>query len=668
MNSFTTFFLISILLFSLTPIWSAQWEVGTGQTYITIQEAIDNANTMDDDIINVHSGTYFEDIIVNKKLTIQASTGDDVMLNPTNTGFKVVNNVNGNGSGTIIDGFKIINSITGIGVNISADNCIVKNNQINGGKTGIEVSNGNHTLLDNLINGQSETGILGNLTGGFFIISGNTISNILGGDLANGITVTINGTLTDFNAIGNTISNISGNNADGVVFGIQLGKSKGADGNPEMANITNLIVTQNIITDIKATSAIIGMELITNSINTVISENKLSNLFAGIGSSVYGLEAAIMGSGDVHVSGNTISHISAGNQAVGIVTVAIGDLKLTENEVSSISNAQASVGILALGLLNNATLKDNHVFDINSPSIAAGMVGTALNNLKILNNKVMGVNGANDVAMVAAGFNSTKITGNNLEGDGNGNGVVICSSNGTINYNRIVNFQYYIQNFKFDSFGPNIDEMLKPIDDAIKKHPELEPILKPIRDDLDKLFHELENSNTKAAYNWYGTNRPDPSKFFKGNGTLKYNPWLVLTINPYPPIIRTGETSTITAHVYQDSADGDHRADTTQFFSGPQVTFTTDLGNLGSKSVTVPWVNGLATAILRADEAPGIATVKATDYQTVQTMVYILGAPVPPEPVINAQAIEMQNTGIPLAGTVLAIFMMFVGLMGTRKN
>lgn len=667
-NFFKSLFLIIILVFSASNASAAQWEVGSDQVYTTIQSAIDNGNTLDDDVINVHSGTYTEDVIVNKKLTIQVNSGDEVQLQATNTGFNVVNDSTGDGSGSTIDGFNITNTASGTGITVSADNCTVKNNVINGGTTGIAVRGANTTLSDNVITGQSETGILGNLTGGFFTVSGNNIWNIIGGGLANGITVSTNGSVTDFNISGNIISKISALGVNGSVFAIQLGKSKGEGGNPEMANVTNLMVSKNIITQITATSSIMGMELITNSNNALISDNDISQLNTGTGGSVFALEAAIIGNGTVLVSKNQISQINADEQAVGIVTIALSDLKLENNLVSDIDKAKAAVGILGLGLLNNATFKNNSVFNITSPSIAAGIVGTALGNLNMIHNTVMGVTGANDVSMVAAGFNTTLVEGNNLEGNGSGIGIVICSPNGTINYNRIVNYDYYIQNFLFSNFGPSIDEMLKPIDDAIKNHPELEPILKPIRDDLDKMFHQLENSNTTATYNWYGTNSPSDTKFFKGNGTLNYTPWLVLNINASPSTINAGETSTITADVYHDSEGGDHSADVAMFFSGPQITFTTNLGNVGSKSVTNAWINGLATAILRADEGPGIATVTAADFQIIQTMITIQGASETSAAVVNAQTIKMQNTGIPLAGIVLAILMVLGGFISTKKK
>ncbi|WP_287382602.1 right-handed parallel beta-helix repeat-containing protein [Methanobacterium sp.] len=658
--------LISIVFLSASNVSAAQWEVGSDQLYTTIQSAIDNSHTLDGDIINVHSGTYTEDVIVHKKLSIQANTGDRVEINSTNTAFTVVNDSTGDGSGSTIDGFTINNSPQGTGVNVSADNCTVKNNEIKGGKTGIAVSGGSTTIANNIISGQSETGILGNLSHGFFTVTGNYISNLMGEGSINGITVSTNGSLTDFNLNGNTLSHISAPN--GAVFGFQLGKSKGADGNPEVANVTHLIVTGNIINDINASSAIMGMELVSNSVNALILNNNISHLQGSTNSSVYAVEAAIVGNGTVMVSKNIISHIVAQQQAAGIVTVALGDLLLENNQVINISKANASVAILGLGLLNNATLKNNSVSNITSPQVAAGILGVALSNLNMEYNTANGVDGANDVSMVAAGFNTSKVTGNNLEGDGSGIGLVICSFNGTVNYNRIANYDYYIQNFLFSNFGPSIDEMLKPLDEAIKNHPELEPILKPIRDDLDKMFHQLENSNTTATYNWYGTNAPDPSKFFSGNGTLNYYPWLVLNVNANPSTINPGESSTITADVFHDVAGGDHSKDASLFFSGSRVIFTTNLGNVGSKSVTVPWTNGLARAILRADEGAGIATVTAADYQVVQTLINIQGASNSANAVSTTRTVGMKNTGQPLAGIVMSILLVLGGMISVRKN
>lgn len=89
---------------------------------------------------------------------------------------------------------------------------------------------------------------------------------------------------------------------------------------------------------------------------------------------------------------------------------------------------------------------------------------------------------------------------------------------------------------------------------------------------------------------------------------------------------------------------------------------------MGSKSITALWVNGLATAILRGDEGSGIATVTASDYQTVQALVTILGeGPVPPENSTN-DVIGMQETGIPVYMLILAILMVFGGLLVPKRK
>jgi len=94
---FKSLFLVAILFLCAGNASATQWEVGSGQIYTTIQSAIDNSNTLNGDVINVHSGTYHEDVIVNKRLTIQANTGDRVEISPTNTAFTLVNDSTGDG-------------------------------------------------------------------------------------------------------------------------------------------------------------------------------------------------------------------------------------------------------------------------------------------------------------------------------------------------------------------------------------------------------------------------------------------------------------------------------------------------------------------------------------------------------------------------------------------
>lgn len=183
---------------------------------------------------------------------------------------------------------------------------------------------------------------------------------------------------------------------------------------------------------------------------------------------------------------------------------------------------------------------------------------------------------------------------------------------------------------------------------------------------------QVEIPNTmNATLNWWGSNSGPTAErvAHEGNVPIVYNPWLQLNIYADPSTIYTGETSKITANVYMDFAGFDHSADAAQFFSGPVVTFTTNLGNVGSKQVTVPWSLGSSSVTLRGDEGAGIATVAATDGQIVSTDVTILQtSEVNAASVTSTGTVGMQNTGAPLTGIVLTLLMVVGGFLGTRKK
>lgn len=186
----------------------------------------------------------------------------------------------------------------------------------------------------------------------------------------------------------------------------------------------------------------------------------------------------------------------------------------------------------------------------------------------------------------------------------------------------------------------------------------------------------MRHQSLDARYNWWGSNNGPASRVTGDEfSVITYTPWLVLNINADPSTINAGKTSKITANVYMDSAGGDHSADAAQFFSGSEVKFTTNLGNVGSKEVTVPWALGLADATLRGDEGPGIATVGAVDGETVSRTVTILGdSAVNTIPTVSAasslsttRTVGMQETGLPIAGLILAILMLFGGLVSYKR-
>jgi len=132
-------------------------------------------------------------------------------------------------------------------------------------------------------------------------------------------------------------------------------------------------------------------------------------------------------------------------------------------------------------------------------------------------------------------------------------------------------------------------------------------------------FSEDGESLPNIENNWWGSNNPDFNTLLYG---IDYPVnWIYMTINATPNVINNGKTSLITVSfnnlfngtdlVSFDPVIG-HIPDVTP------VTFNTDLGSIGCKTIQKETVNGVATATLTADELAGVAHINAnTDNQTV---------------------------------------------------
>jgi len=148
-------------------------------------------------------------------------------------------------------------------------------------------------------------------------------------------------------------------------------------------------------------------------------------------------------------------------------------------------------------------------------------------------------------------------------------------------------------------------------------------------------FNRVANNSPNAIYtnrvidaedNWWGSNS-NPSTQFEGPGTVNYSPWIYMTLTASPTLILNGGTSTLTAsfnNVYNGSVVTVINPASGHLPDGSVVTFTTDLGNVGSKTTNKMTSNGSATATLTANEGTGTAHVSAQlDNQTVNTAVGI---------------------------------------------
>lgn len=186
---------------------------------------------------------------------------------------------------------------------------------------------------------------------------------------------------------------------------------------------------------------------------------------------------------------------------------------------------------------------------------------------------------------------------------------------------------------------------------------------------------QAPNRVVDATNNWWGSNsnpKNNPANIGGDVDHVLADPWLILTISSNPSTIPYGSTVPVFAAITQNS-NGEDTSSMGHIPDGTPVTITTDIGNVGSKSVTKYTVSGIAIAILRADDGFGIAHLYAIldGFKT----------PVPSQVVITqAAAVEsktgmhksktigLQETGMPLAGLVMAILMVLGGFVVPKRK
>ncbi len=124
----------------------------TQESFATIQEAIDDADTRDGDTITIAEGTYTENVIVNKKLTIQPVTGANVTVKADYSDESVFVIIN-SGSGSTIQGLNVISSPDSYGIALSHSfNNNISNNTISGSERGVYLYiSGSNSIIGNII-------------------------------------------------------------------------------------------------------------------------------------------------------------------------------------------------------------------------------------------------------------------------------------------------------------------------------------------------------------------------------------------------------------------------------------------------------------------------------------------------------------------------------------
>ncbi len=140
-----------VMAISMTAIQAATITVGPDGDYATIQAAVDGANS--GDTIRVESGTFRENVIINKSVVLRGTdTGD---------------------GRPVVDGKGVGSAIVLSADRITVEGLVVKNSGF--GKSGIEVKSDDNAIRNNLVTANKWYGIsLSDSDDG--VISGNAVS------------------------------------------------------------------------------------------------------------------------------------------------------------------------------------------------------------------------------------------------------------------------------------------------------------------------------------------------------------------------------------------------------------------------------------------------------------------------------------------------------------
>lgn len=433
--------LFVLFVFSISgAVSAANWTVGSnGTDYSSIQDAIDNSNTQENDTIIVNpkiNDSYNENLIVNKAKLKLVANGTVTIVAPDL--YMPVITIGSDGAGTNVNGFTLIGGTTGILILDYADNCTITGNNITIGNLGSDYSNGvdsgfmidggiavessNVTIKGNNINGNRDNvkGIM--VVANNCNITQNNITNTAFGILFGGsdnCSVTNNNITECYYGIdlecndyffSSTNCLISQNNINNnVMNGIRI---SGSDGDENLIN--SIQITKNNInyngniTEQKGAGIFLNLD----TININISQNNIKNNWNGLELSNNSPTNDFQSPGNITINGNSIIN----NYNTGI---HLADYNNTNN----ISNNIINGNIDGIGLYNNSnsTIFQNTILNntngvtVNNSVADIHFNRIATNNYNIVNN--VGITNATNNWW---GYNNISSIANKIINTGNG--------------------------------------------------------------------------------------------------------------------------------------------------------------------------------------------------------------------------------------------------------
>lgn len=363
---------------------SPTWINGTIGPLKTIQNAVNLISA--GGTINVVSGNYTENVVLNKQISLYAQGNVNITANTTDS---PIITIGPSGNGTTIQGFNLNGSSnSGIYINNSTRNNI-KNNTINGvlssGNTawGICIinSNGQNNITSNFITGCAEGINLYNTNGS--LINNNTVKDSLWDNIA--LTMS-------------SKNNITENNVNNSASGIRL--ISGSN--------NNTIINNNLNGNIWTSISIVSSQINKIGLNSLSDCQEGMYLYSSINNLIYNNTAKnnVWDGFALHDSSNNTlinnTQVTTNNCGIYIIGNATGN-KIQNNTLNS--NLWAGIG---LKQASNNTITGNI---INSNLVGINLYQSASNNT-ISGNNIQ--NNSWDGLDILEGSNNNTITGNNI--------------------------------------------------------------------------------------------------------------------------------------------------------------------------------------------------------------------------------------------------------------
>jgi len=344
---------MSIGLGAAATTWYVDDDGGAGVDFTKIQDAVDAASSRD--TIIVYNGTYYENVNINKQLTLE---GIDMPV--VNAGWSG-SAIDVGADGCTVDGFYVTGGWYGIAV--ESNNNLIKNNIASGTGDGISLSDSsNNNITGNTILNNNHKGIDLHYSN-----NNNITNNIVSSNFHDGIRLlgsnnnTIIGNIVSNNKEGISIEYYnSGNNKlrnnilQDNVYNIHVGgwslpdyhqdidtsntvngkpiyywveeKDKTIDGSTDAGYVALISCNNIVVKDLDLTNNGEGI-LLVNTTNSTLQDNTISNCGTGIDSTYF--------SNNNDIEGNTLSNNHEGISIFGSNNTLTGN-DLLDNSYLSI--------------------------------------------------------------------------------------------------------------------------------------------------------------------------------------------------------------------------------------------------------------------------------------------------------------------------------------------